>query len=60
MNLSAAPGVMSVPAPSARIVRRVTLWGLLVNLLLSATKFVTGIMSDSQALVADAFHSLSE
>ncbi len=60
MNLSAAPGVMSVPAPSARIVRRVTLWGLLVNLLLSATKFVTGIMSDSQALVADAFHSLSD
>lgn len=44
----------------ARQVRRVTLWGLVVNVLLSAVKFLFGIVGASQALVADAVHSLSD
>ncbi|HUT90147.1 MAG TPA: cation diffusion facilitator family transporter [Thermoguttaceae bacterium] len=41
-------------------VRRVTLWGLVVNVLLAAIKFVFGVVGASQALVADAVHSLSD
>ncbi|MBN1591077.1 MAG: cation transporter [Pirellulales bacterium] len=41
-------------------VRQVTLWGLVVNLALSAMKFLFGILGSSQALVADAVHSLSD
>lgn len=41
-------------------VRRVTWWGLLVNILLAGLKFVCGIVGHSQAVVADAFHSLSD
>jgi len=41
-------------------VRRVTLWGLVVNLLLAAIKFLFGIVGASHALVADAVHSLSD
>ncbi len=40
--------------------RRVTWVGLVVNLLLSALKFVTGILGNSQAVVADAVHSVSD
>ncbi len=40
--------------------RRVTWAGLVVNLLLSALKFVTGILGNSQAVVADAVHSVSD
>jgi len=41
-------------------VQRVTVWGLLVNLALSAIKFVFGFLGSSQALVADGVHSLSD
>ncbi len=41
-------------------VRRVTLWGLVVNLALAGLKFVFGVIGSSQALVADAVHSLSD
>jgi cation diffusion facilitator family transporter len=41
-------------------VQKVTVWGLIVNLLLSALKFIAGLMGNSQALVADAVHSLSD
>ena len=44
----------------ARQVRRVTLWSLVVNLALSAVKFLFGVVGASQALVADAVHSLSD
>jgi len=43
-----------------RAVQRVTLWGLGCNLGLSAVKFLFGILGASQALVADAVHSLSD
>ncbi len=41
-------------------VRRVTLIGLVINLALSALKFAAGILGNSQAVVADAVHSLSD
>lgn len=41
-------------------VRRVSLYGLIVNLGLCVMKFVVGVLSASQALVADAVHSLSD
>ena len=41
-------------------VRRVTLIGLVANVALSALKFEAGILGNSQAVVADAVHSLSD
>ena len=52
-------GSLQRPEPAA-VVRRVTLWGMLANLLLSAGKLVVGWLGSSQALVADAVHSLSD
>ncbi|MFH1537656.1 MAG: cation diffusion facilitator family transporter [bacterium] len=43
-----------------REVRRVTIAGLIVNLFLSAFKFVAGVLGHSQAVVADSVHSLSD
>ena len=54
------PPPIEFGAYQSREVRRVTLWGLLVNLVLSALKFVFGVLGNSQALVADAVHSLSD
>ncbi len=58
----------SVDSPAGQIdlqkrnaaVRWVTWWGLAINLVLSAAKFVIGVVASSQALVADAVHSLSD
>ncbi len=41
-------------------IRRVTCVGAVVNVLLSAAKLAAGIVASSQALVADAVHSLSD
>jgi cation diffusion facilitator family transporter len=41
-------------------IRRVTAVGLILNLMLTAAKFAAGILGASQALVADAVHSLSD
>ncbi|MBT8126693.1 MAG: cation transporter [Gammaproteobacteria bacterium] len=41
-------------------INRVTLWGVLVNLLLSVTKLAGGFFGQSQALIADGLHSLSD
>ena len=43
-----------------RRVRFVTLIGLVVNVLLTAAKAVGGVVFRSQALIADAVHSLSD
>ncbi|MCD4827882.1 MAG: cation diffusion facilitator family transporter [Candidatus Cloacimonetes bacterium] len=43
-----------------RIIRRVTWVGLAMNLLLAAVKLLLGLLGNSQALVADAVHSLSD
>jgi len=45
---------------NASVVRRVTLAGMAVNVLLAGVKFVLGVIGHSQALVADAVHSLSD
>ena len=43
-----------------RMVRRVTFAGILVNVAIAAAKAAAGVMSSSQALVADAVHSASD
>ena len=48
------------PLKYTREVRRVTVWGLVVNLALAGIKFVFGYYGRSQALIADAVHSLSD
>lgn len=48
------------PASKEKTIRRVTWIGLLVNLVLAAFKFAAGIFGRSQALVADAIHSLTD
>jgi cation diffusion facilitator family transporter len=40
--------------------RQITIAGLIANLLLSALKFALGMLGHSQAVVADAVHSLSD
>ena len=43
-----------------RIVRKMGVWGIVVNLVLSAVKFTLGIAGNSHAMIADAVHSLSD
>ncbi len=49
-----------VQGSTVRDVRRVTLWGAVVNVLLAVLKIVGGKLSGSIALVADGVHSLSD
>ena len=39
---------------------RITLWGSVVNILLTVLKFIAGIVGMSAAMIADAVHSLSD
>jgi len=48
------------PAEQTAQVVRITWIGLIINVLLTALKFVFGIMGRSQAAVADAVHSFSD
>ena len=41
-------------------IKKITIWGLWVNIFLSAAKFIIGFLGNSQAVVADAVHSLSD
>lgn len=41
-------------------IRRVTLWGLFINVTLSLLKFVVGFFAKSQSLIADGVHSMSD
>jgi cation diffusion facilitator family transporter len=41
-------------------IRNVTWIGILINVVLSVVKFVLGVLGNSQAVVADAVHSLSD
>ncbi len=45
---------------SCRAIRRVTFAGLLVNLVLFALKLGLGVLGRSQAVIADAFHTLAD
>lgn len=40
--------------------RRITLIGSLINIILTALKFIAGYFGQSQAMIADAVHSLSD
>lgn len=48
------------PQERQKTITRVTLAGSIVNLLLTAFKFVAGVVGHSSAMVADAAHSLSD
>ena len=39
---------------------KVTLWGSVVNCVLTAFKFIAGTLGHSSAMIADAVHSLSD
>ena len=41
-------------------INRVTWWGVFVNLLLSVSKLIGGTIGQSQSLIADGLHSLSD
>ena len=41
-------------------VTRVTLWGSVVNLVLTALKILAGVFGHSAAMIADGVHSLSD
>ncbi len=43
-----------------REANKVTWWGLFLNIVLTAFKFFAGIVGKSQAMIADAVHSLSD
>ncbi len=45
---------------AGKYIRKVTWIGLLINLFLSGMKFAAGIFGSSQAVVADAIHSLTD
>ena len=50
----------SMSATNVAHVLRATWAGLIVNILLSVLKFVAGVLGSSQAVIADAVHSLSD
>ena len=43
-----------------KAIRRITLWGLAVNIGLTIAKFIVGYLAKSQACIADAVHSFSD
>ncbi len=45
---------------SERLIRRVTWLGLVANLFLSVMKMIAGVFANSQVLIADSIHSLSD
>lgn len=56
----APPSSGADPLRHADGIRRITWIGLGINLFLAAVKFAGGILGSSQAVVADAIHSLSD
>ena len=41
-------------------IKKITIWGLIVNILISIIKLIIGLLGNSQAVVADAVHSFSD
>lgn len=41
-------------------IRKITLWGLILNVVISIIKLILGLLGNSQAVVADAIHSFSD
>ena len=49
------------PVPSReKEIYRITIVGSIVNILLTALKFIAGVLGASSAMIADAVHSLSD
>ncbi|MGN1210688.1 MAG: cation diffusion facilitator family transporter [Candidatus Cryptobacteroides sp.] len=48
------------PAGRENRIRRITLWGMVVNLFLTVGKILAGVFGRSAAMVADGVHSLSD
>jgi len=48
------------PKEKSKIIQRVTLVGGLINLILSIIKILIGYLGQSQSLLADGLHSLSD
>jgi cation diffusion facilitator family transporter len=48
------------PQQRQREISKVTLWGVIINLVLAVTKLVGGVIGQSQALIADGLHSFSD
>lgn len=59
MLTKSVPNGSHKPQPTAPI-KKVTIAGMVVNLVLSIGKFIVGVIGGSQAVVADAVHSLSD
>lgn len=57
---SEALSIQEVREGARRTVNRVTVVGLVVNLLLSGCKLLVGVVASSHACIADAAHSLSD
>ena len=51
---------MDAAQTAEKEIRRITWLGLLANILLSVVKLIIGLVGNSQAVVADAIHSLSD
>ena len=45
---------------SQRTIDRITVWGAVINILLSLLKMIAGLLINSVALIADGVHSLSD
>lgn len=45
---------------SQHLIKRITWIGLVINILLTFFKFIVGVIGHSQAVIADAFHTLSD
>jgi cation diffusion facilitator family transporter len=58
--VSATAPVVSDASVTGAAVRRVLLWTLLLNVLVSAGKIVVGTLSGSLSMVADGYHSMTD
>jgi len=59
-QIRSVPHVLNSEDLQVREIIRVTWWGVLTNISLSLIKFILGFLGHSQALIADAAHSLSD
>lgn len=53
-------GARTIPGQNVAMIRKVSWTALVLNLVLSGLKFIVGFLGSSQAVIADAVHSLSD
>jgi cation diffusion facilitator family transporter len=51
---------MPVKPQNVKAIKVITWWGMIINIILAFLKFVLGYLGNSQAVIADGFHSLSD